>query len=225
MSEFRVQVYGQETFSPREWLRRDVLWASLVTPYKAQFATWLNGTAAQQHNGNVSRQALLNKYDDPEFLSASFFNQGKNIAGMVSSATLFKACLSRTPKIDQLTPPIRLQAAVVDATLSGGRPAVTVSDIKAYGDCERLIRDAHGAEPGQFGVANRFLQASRIMTALAAQESADWVAASVQNQDGSLPSLTIEDGGHPRSGSPRVAMLQPIFHQIITSSAYQELAA
>ncbi len=222
MSDYRVQVSGQEKFDPREWLRRDVLWASLMSPYGRQLGSWLDSTARLQHSGNVSRQTLYATYDDPDMLSAAFFNQGKNIAGMVSSIALFRACMPRMRVKAQITP-IELQAAAVDAALSG-RPSNVVSDTRAYSNCEQLVWDAHRAEPGQFGVAHRFLRASRVMTALAAQESADWIEASMQNEDGSLPVIVIKNGGQPRSGGPRIAMLEPIFHQILGSPAYQELA-
>ena len=53
----RVEVVGQGTLKPREWLRRDVLWASLMSPCSRQIAGWLDGTAVSQHMGYQDRNS------------------------------------------------------------------------------------------------------------------------------------------------------------------------
>ncbi|HXR50460.1 MAG TPA: hypothetical protein VN778_05545 [Verrucomicrobiae bacterium] len=58
MSETRVRVADTGTFTPREWLRREVLWASLMIPYTEQYAGWFNEKELYHHKGNSSRQAL-----------------------------------------------------------------------------------------------------------------------------------------------------------------------
>ncbi len=91
MSGFRVEIIGEQEFNPREWLRRDALWASLMSPYDQQMKGWSTGTQLAQHRGNTNRQAIYGdvSQNDTEAQSMALFNQGKNIAGLVTSAALF----------------------------------------------------------------------------------------------------------------------------------------
>lgn len=221
MSGTRVEVIGSGEFDPREWLRRDVLWASLMSPYSKQMEGWIDGTQKSQHDGNVSRQTLYSQEGDPETQAMAFFNQGKNVAGLVSSVALFQASVAGTRQGSAVTP-IEIQAKAVDLTLEN-RTQVTPpeSEVNVYDRCSRL---AWQASTNEGFVASRSLRkAAQLMTGLAVVEAASWVKASRQS-DG-LPKFEIRNGGHPRSAGPRVEMLQPIFEQILQSETYQSLTA
>jgi len=226
MSLSRVEVAGGIEFSPREWLRREVLWASLIVPYDLQMKAWLSQAAFQQHNGNVSRRDLFNgQGEDPEAQSMAFLNQGKNIASSISSAILFR--IFRTDiDYQTATPPLEIQATAIDKALcalpvNGSTPHL--GDVQAYENCTRIAIQVNQTEPGQFGNRRRLLQAARIMTNLASAETASWIKSSEQNGEGSLLALVVPNGGYSRSAGPRVEMLQPIFHQIVVSEPYQAL--
>jgi hypothetical protein len=235
MSETRIKVKGVDKFDEREWLRREVLWASLMTPYPAQMAGWFNGTQISQHAGNFSRATLYAERElDLESQSWAFFNQGKNIGGILSSAALFRAYPTEG-EIQQLfdTDPavssreLQVQARVIDIAL--GNLAIrsvetTGEDNKIYAECERLAIHAYASQ-SLFARRHRLLRAGKIMSGLATPEVSKWRETASQNEDGSLPILTIPNGGTPRSAGPRVDKLQPIFAEIIASGPYRSLAA
>jgi hypothetical protein len=43
MAEARILVEGEDSFNEREWLRREVLWSSLMLPYDQHFRSWIQG--------------------------------------------------------------------------------------------------------------------------------------------------------------------------------------
>lgn len=218
----RVELVNGDVFNAREWLRRDVLWASLMSPYSRQLAGWLDGTQEQQHNGNVSRQLVYGSAQDVESQSMAFFNQGKNIAGLISSVALFKSCMPRSNDGCAVTP-IEVQAKSIDAVLGSAFDSNTAEGV-VYAECAHLVAEANKSRDGEFGKRQRLLRASKLMTGLATQEAVSWLAQASQNEDSSLPILSIQNGGHPRSAGPRVEMLQPIFETIIASPKYQSLS-
>jgi hypothetical protein len=226
MSEIRVKIIGDGDFNAREWLRRDALWASLMTPYTQQLAGWLDGSAPQkaQHDGNVSRQSLYAEGEDIESQAMAFFNQGKNIAGLISSAVLFRACMERKKEGAYINV-TETQAMLVDRALSLDCDFIgsEISEDDIYAICARHARQATEAQPGQFGKNIRLLRASRAILSLASREAFGWVENSLQNEETTLPVLRIQNGGHPRSAGPRVNKLQPIFHKIVASPQYQSL--
>jgi len=227
MLDSRVEIEGDKPFNPREWLRREVLWASLMTPYSVQARTWQDGTAVVQHQGNVTRQELYASVPDAEAQALAFFNHGKNIGGIISSATLFRAGLDRTG-IGAHVNIYEQQASVIDSVL-GRQPAdfipEVLNDDDSYNQCEKLAESIY-AEGQNPHIRNKLLlQASNIMSALACREAQAWVGSSLQNTEGTLPNLTIHDGGYPRSGGLRVEKLQPIFHKIDESAGYQEFSS
>ncbi len=61
------------------------------------------------------------------------------------------------------------------------------------------------------------------MAHLAAHETKAWLENASQNQDETLPTLTIHNGAHPRSAGPRVDALIPVFQATVASPAYTEL--
>ena len=83
MSESRIVVQGETQFNPREWLRRELLWASLMAPYGQQLNDWLevDGNRFDQHMGNVSRQHIYSQETDSESQAIAFFNGAKVIGG------------------------------------------------------------------------------------------------------------------------------------------------
>jgi hypothetical protein len=224
MAGNRIAVEGEKGFVPREWLRREVLWASLMSPYPQQMQGWLDGRAADQHAGNVSRQEIYAAEDDPQAQALAFFNRGKKIGGIISSAVLFKA--ASMYYIDR--PPmelLELQAGGVDKVL--GRTAVRGSmyslDEEAYQACKRLIAQSQTARAVER--RRNYLNASRIMARLASAETAIWLAEAEQSEDNSLPVLSIPDGGHPRSAGARVDRLQVEFLSIVDSEEFIALSS
>jgi hypothetical protein len=220
----RVEVKDVGEFNPREWLRRELLWASLMTPYSQQLDSWVSGTQLSQHSGNVSRRDVYNGHQDPESQSLGFFNQGKNIAGLVSSIVLFNVLMHR-PQEGASVDILGLQAKAIDkvlARVTSGQFDTVLAEPEIYKECQRLVRLAI-EDDTHFSTNARLLRASKIMTGLACQETRDWLAASRQDLETTLPQLTIPDGGHPRSGGDRVDMLQPIFHGFVESEQFRAL--
>lgn len=225
MSEVRIRVIGQEHFEAREWLRKDVLWASLMTPYSRQMHGWLDGTAYAQHSGNVTRQSVYAAEDDAEMQSLAFFNQGKNIAGLVSSLALFKSC-SYKSELDKRSRMLETQAESVDRVLGDitivpSLAEIPEEDIFKY--CTELVESASVLPRGQFAANQMLVRASDAIAGIASSEASSWLDASLQDEEESLPVLTIHDGGHARSAGKRVNMLQPIFHRIVASPRYRVL--
>lgn len=220
MSATRVEVIDYGAFEPREWLRRDVLWASLMSPYSQQMQGWLDGTQKAQHDGNVSRQNLYAQDVDAEVQAMAFFNQGKNVAGLISSIALFQVSVAGSRQGAVVTP-VEIQAKAVDLVLGGeATPDRASSESEVYARCSRL---AIQASIGEGIIASRSLRkASQLMTDLAVAEASSWIEVSQESEN--LPQLTINDGGHPRSAGPRVEMLQPFFRQILASEAYRSIA-
>jgi hypothetical protein len=233
MTESRIKVNNEEKFDEREWLRREVLWASLMTPYGAQMAGWFNGTQINQHMGNFSRTTLYaENMHDLELQSRLFFNQGKNIGGIISSATLFRVNPTESDlKLlyeDGQLPTLKIleiQAKNVDIVL--GNVAVKCIDIPgndkdAYSECERISVRAYKLQ-NPFAQKRLLLRAGKIMSGLARKEAAKWREMAVQNEQHPLPMITIPDGGTPRSAGPRVEKLQPIFDDIVKSEQFRKL--
>ncbi|HTB49328.1 MAG TPA: hypothetical protein VK712_04575 [Verrucomicrobiae bacterium] len=232
MSPSRVEVVGGIEFSPREWLRREVLWASLITPYHQQMHNWLTGAAFYQYSGNGTREGMFedllgSQSEDIEAQARVFFNEGKKATSIISSAVLFRIF---KPNVDYRVepPPLEVQAAAIDKVLNA-IPADSlpsqVDDVQAYKECTRLAIRLNQARPGQFGNRRMVLNAARIMTELATAGTASWIASSRQNEERSLPLLVIPNGGDSRSSGPNVEMFQPVLHRIVASEAYQALRA
>lgn len=216
----RVEITNGSPFDAREWLRKEVLWASLMTPYGRQLTGWRDDTAIQQHHGNVSRQKLYGLSEDVELQSLAFFNQGKNVAGLISSVALFKVCTVGTGEGGYVNP-LDVQAQSVDKVLTlATQTGITRPDEQeAYLQCSNLVK-ASFANPTEFSKRKRLLRASNILASVAAIEARGWLDDARQIEGEKLPKLTINDGGHPRSVGPRVEMLQPIFEKIVASEAY-----
>ncbi len=227
MAENRVEVIGYGEFDPREWLRREVLWASIMAPYSYQMESWLNNTRKALHDGNVSRKEFYDVEGDVELQSLSFFNHGKTIAGPLTSAALFKASMDQPSGFVDI---LDVQAKSVDKVLSriSVRPTTTelsISANEAFSRCSDLTQLAATKAPANFLREHNLLRAASIMSILATSETRAWTQNSMQNNEGSLPTLVIENGGFPRSAGPKVERLQPIFHQIIESESYLALTA
>ncbi len=225
MNPSRVEVIGASEFNPREWLRRGVLWASIVAPYGRQLDTWIYGTAYAQHAGNVSRQHLFVSENDLEIQSLAFFNQGKNISGLISSAVLFRSLASGTYQADPENL-LAVQARYIDKAL--GNLSIRFGSVEneeiAFYDCTRLVKSALFGSPDRFGRKHKLVRASKIMLVLANREINSWLENSQQNWENSLPTLTIQNGGHPRSGGSRVGELQTVFDGIVSSQTFNNLA-
>lgn len=224
MSKCRVSV-GGEMFIPREWLRREVLWASLMTPYSDQLSGWLNETQIYQHAGNITRQNVYNTEGDSKKLSLSFFNQGKNVGGLITSIALFKSMMNKTGEGAAINL-LEVQAVSIDRVLDMvGLPTDDRPDEKeTYRECAQIMSEVLKASGEDRFRNRRLLYVKRSMAGLAVAECSSWLDASLQNSEGTLPELTINNGGHPRSGGHRVDKLQPIFHKIIASKPYQKLS-
>jgi len=229
MSQSRVRVNASNEFNPREWLRREVLWASLMTPYNRQLATWIEGTALPQHLGNSTRQKIYGEEPDAEAQSLAFFNQGKSLAGLISSVALFDACLDRTGYGAHVNI-LGVQARSVDKVLERAAnqfSRLTYSDeeeAEIFAESSALAKTALQFEYSHPARNEAFFKAGIMMVWLASSEAASWIDNSKQNPESSLPTLLIEDGGTPRSGGDRVNKLQPIFKKLIDSNVYTDFA-
>jgi hypothetical protein len=232
MSETRVRIEGGGEFNEREWLRREVLWASLMAPYPSQMNGWLNGLETAHHLGNSSRKRLYAEYDNDErSQSKAFFNQGKVISGIISSAALFRLNPSnedlQTIYLDGTEPSqevLGMQARNVDIAI--GKLAVRTippiqGDLEAFRESERLAKRAY--DLSDFARKRLLLRAGKIMSGLAISEVTAWREMAIQDDEESLPTLTVPNGATPRSAGPRVEKLQPIFHEIVQSEQFQKL--
>jgi hypothetical protein len=230
MYSSRVEVVGYGKFDAREWLRQDVLWASFMSPYAQQMGDFLkdNGyPALQQHNGNVGRRDTYSKESDVTAQSLSFFHQGKNVAGLISSAVMLRAFMHGLEEGRMGAHPERalgIQAKCIDIALGSlvKRLPDVVPDDEAYQICSKQAQAAQSSKYS-FGNKSRLLRASNMMCALAQKEATQWIEDSRQNDEQSLPALTINPGGSPRSAGPRVDALQPVFQRTLGSRSYKSL--
>lgn len=224
-ADYRIKVVGGKDFEPREWLRREVLWASLMTPYNQQLDVFIKGTAFDQHMGNKTRQDLFALDEDPESQSLAFFNQGKNVAGLISFAALFDACLDRTGNGAHVNIP-GVQARSVDKVLARQSdlhkgPYSPDEEFEIFDESGLLVNHAVRTERGSEERNESIFRAGSMMTWLASAEAGLWLESSLQSIEGSLPELVIDDGGTPRSSGTRVDKLQPILHKILESANYR----
>jgi hypothetical protein len=212
----RVQVIDKGELVPREWLRKEVLWASLMMPYEQQYQIWMSGRALDQYEGNANRQEVYDGFDDPESQALGFFNHGKKITSSISSAVLFKVISIDFIELPQ-TDLLELQASIIDKVL--GRVALKeTADMnyeEVYEICTQLIQTAENDKNKEL-----LASAQRRMLRLSSLETRDWLERAEQNDEGTLPVLQIPDGGTPRSAGARVEKLQPVFSQIISSRKY-----
>jgi hypothetical protein len=227
MTEARIQVEGEDSFDEREWLRREVLWSSLMLPYEEHFKSWIQGLEYAYYETNISRQDLFNAENYIHAKSLGFFNEGKKVATILSSAALFRTVMLEYPgrdgeEISDHT--LKMQARSVD--IAAGKSQVKSleleDDTSAFAESERMATLAIDSE-SSFARNYRLLRAAKVMTGLAINEMAKWREMSVQNEEGNLAILTIPNGGTPRSAGPRVKKLQPVFHEIVSSERFQKL--
>jgi hypothetical protein len=212
----RVRIETGEPFEAREWLRREVLWASLMTPYDEQLQGWVSTTNTQfsQHQGNASRRDVYGGSENIELLSQAFFQQGKTAAGLLSSVIMFKTFVKLpNPTLDILG----LQAESVDSTLELDKSDfVSTEDTEnVYRQCARLAVKASRSKLKK----GAYLKASRLMLGIAGREAQAWAETSIDNSSGRI--LTIPNGGHPRSAGNRVDVRQLFFNTVLESDAYR----
>jgi hypothetical protein len=224
--ETRVTLEDGSPFDEREWLRREVLWGSLIVPYPEQMGYFLSGAESAHFSANASRADLYTTYtDDVETQAKAFLNTGKKLAGVLSGAALFRTTMRETlgedgEPVTERT--LTAQALSVDIAL-GRRSvpsAMPASEAEAFTSGQRLATAVENASPQTYAHRHFCLRAAKIMTGLAIQELPSWRALAEQDATQSLPALVVVDGGTPRSGGPRVDRLQPIFHEILESEAY-----
>jgi hypothetical protein len=235
MAETRIKVADEKEFDERECLRREVLWSSLVIPYEDLMESWDKGIEYHYYDSNESRAGVYEKNSEsPEDQANVFFNRGKKIATVIASAVLFRA-RSKEIELPQLYDStgvpthdnLSLQARNVDMvlgkiTIRNLAEPLKSSDEDAYSSTEHVYQLANRSE-NPFAKRRLFLRAGKIMSRLAIKEVGTWRKTAVQNSEGSLPALTIQNGGHPRSAGPRVEMLQPVFHEIVQSDEFKSL--
>jgi hypothetical protein len=226
----RIEVIGESEFNPREWLRRDVLWASIVTPYPRQLAGWLDGESAQkQHSNNVSRIEQFASYTGNEMAAEAFRHRGKNIAGMISSIALFQTLICQRGTL--ATTNLRVQARSVDHVLNRFRRGsfdTSFNDEAVYAECVNQVRLTAGLDPSdeiqQFGYNKRFRTATKYLTGLVCQEVGLWLAEAEQNDKRTKPVLVVENGGVTRGSGPSMERLGQQLAQTEATAEYQDLA-
>lgn len=228
MSDYRISVAGENQFNPYEWLRRDVLWASLVTPYDKQLAGWLDEdlTQREHHVENINNQAAHETAGDPDLEAQAFFHQGKSVAGVISSIALIETLKAPT-KYTGFVDPLECQARSVKRVL---RAAETPADTRhtpslkiTYDKSARFIRQANNLSGATYARNIRLDKAARLMIRYAAHSTRAWLAAAAQSETGDLPVLIIPNGGESRSSGPHVELLLPTFNKTVQSPAYQAL--
>jgi hypothetical protein len=223
----RVELVDGSEFDPREWLRRDVLWASLITPYQDQINTFLLDTARYQHDGNVNRIKTNANFSESDTATQaeSFFHEGKNVAGLISTVALLNVCRLRVNH-NSLSEIIEIQASSIDKVL---RLANSVeldeskTEEKAFGECERALT-IFARSPSLYGHSRRLIGAGKSMIGFAGIEASRWMSNSLQNEGGTLPVLHVQDGGTSRGSGPNVDMLQSILHSLPESELYANLS-
>jgi hypothetical protein len=227
MSETRIQVEGEDSFNEREWLRREVLWSSLMLPYDQHFRSWIQGLEHDYYSSNVSRQAVFNGENYSQAQALGYFNEGKKIATLLSSAALFRTVIHEEPGKDGATisdTSLKMQARSVDIAVGKSQvKSIELQDEKSvFAESERMAMLAIGSE-SSFARNHRLLRAAKVMTGLAINEMTKWREMPVQNHGATLAELIIPNGGTPRSRGPRVEKLQPVFHEIVNSDRFQKL--
>lgn len=221
----RIELTDGSPFDEREWLRRELLWASLMTPYSQQMNGFVSGAEIAHHFGNASRADLYATYtDDAEAQSKAFLNMGKKLAGILSGAALFRTTMYESPRSDNEPVTRRtLQAQCLSIDIALGVRAIssiepdTETDAFLSGQC---LAAAANTSRGAYARRHYCLRAAKIMTGLAVQELPRWRKLAEQDEAQSLPTLLVADGGTPRSAGPRVKALQPIFQEIVGSSEF-----
>jgi hypothetical protein len=225
--ETRVTLEDGSPFDEREWLRREVLWGSLIVPYREQMGYFLSGAESAHFSGNASRADLYATYaDDAEAQAKAFLNTGKKLAGVLSGAALFRTTMRETLREDGEPVTERtLTAQALSVDIALGRRSVSsvmpASEAEAFTSGQRLATAVENASPQSYAHRHFCLRAAKIMTGFAVQELPGWRALAAQNEEQSLPALVVNGGGTPRSSGPRVDALQPVFHEILASDEYQ----
>jgi Arc/MetJ-type ribon-helix-helix transcriptional regulator len=228
LGDYRIKEADGQKFSPREWLRREVLWGSLIAPDFVQLKGWLNDSEGHYLSDNFSRREKYSSIPSDKAQALAFFNHGKVIGALLSSACMLKSLVSVAPRQDDepISPEtMNLQTSAIDTALSSKRVAQKgryFSYSSAYREARRLLLQAESNSDGILR-GRRLRAASKLMLVIAQEEIDSWLDAAEQNTDNDLPELVIPKGGHPRSVGPRVEMLQPLFEQIVQSVNYQAL--
>jgi hypothetical protein len=227
MTETRIRVEGEDGFNEREWLRREVLWSSLMLPYDQHLHSWIQGLEHDYYSSNVSRQAVFNRENYSQAQSLGYFNEGKKIATLLSSAALFRTVMLEEPGKDGIEisdTALKMQARSVDIAVGKSQvKSIELQDEKSvFEESERMAVLAIGSE-SSFARKHRLLRAAKVMTGLAINELAKWREMSVQNYNSTLAELIIPNGGTSRSSGPRSEKLQPVFHEIVNSERFQKL--
>lgn len=221
MSKARVEVTDYGVLDHREWLRREVLWGSLMTPYDEQFNNWINveSAAYAQHAGNASRK---DTYTNEQEFSEAYFQHGKTAAGLLTSVCMFRLLAKSNVRTQDL---LRLQTIVIDDAITADvkHDYDEQDKITIYERCTTL---AKASVDGKDRLAKQKLRhAGRLIMGIAAAETQAWISDGMQNADNTLPRLVIPNGGHPRSAGNRVDFRQTLFSAIVGSDNYHALAA
>lgn len=218
-----IEVVGEKEFDQREWLRREVLWGSLVAPYDLQLDGWRKDIEHSYFSGNVGRKDVYGKLRDDEGQSLSAFNHGKSVATLLSSVALFKTCM-RGLLDESPNKLLELQAECIDTVLDKNQQRINYAsdENETFQRCTWLVKRADHLESAVgLGYKHCYLRASRLMAGLAVRELESWNRLLEENKD---YTLTLPDGGSPRSVGPKVEELQPIFHSLVESAEFKSLS-
>jgi hypothetical protein len=227
MKEARIQVEGEDSFDEREWLRREVLWSSLMLPYEEHYKSWIQGLEYDYYYSNISRQNVFSGENYTQAQALAYFHEGKKIATILSSAALFRTVMYEEPGNDGeeiSDKALKMQAKSVDIAVEKSQVgSIELKDDKSvFTESERMASLANESE-SKYPRMHRLLRAAKIMTGLAISEISKWRETAAQNEEGTLPTLIIPNGGTPRSAGQRVEKLQPVFHEIVCSERFQKL--
>jgi hypothetical protein len=224
MFERHVEIVGEQPFVAREWLRRELLWGSLMVPYATRFSGWRNGATVAKIQGDSSRaQLYAQDLVSCESQSLAFFNQGKYLSGLVASSLLCKLVRSEQPPAEGepiSAKVIQLQAATIDKVLKNTSRNEQSLVSEVLESSATLITSAENIPATDYVSRHSLLTAGKQLLRLAQAEAHDWL-----NGEQHFPVLTIADGGTARSAGPRVEMLTPIFHEILASADYQAMSS
>jgi hypothetical protein len=230
-AETRAMLEDGSPFNEREWLRREVLWGSLMVPYRDQMNLFMNGGENAHYQDNASRVDIYAEdTNDQDLQAMAFLNAGKQLAGLLSGAALFRTSMFEQPREDgePITErALTAQARSIDIAL-GLRNISSIipeTEKEAFLSSKRLATAAMFSESQSHAQRHFCLRAAKIMTGFAVQVAPTWQAYTQQDAEHSLPTLVVANGGTPRSVGPRKDALQPIFHEILASAEYQAVGA
>jgi hypothetical protein len=215
MSQAEILVDGGP-INYHHWLRREVLWASLVTTYEAQLQGWtsVGEDALSQHQGNASRMDIYKREAEP---AQAFYQQGKVVGGLLSSVCTFRVFSQPDVRLIDI---FGLQADTVSEALDT-KPKVPVWNRGMIGDlystCSMLARVSIKSKPYEHDLLQ---DASDKIIDYAKSEALLWIEMADELEATSKADVHVNNGGVPRSVGDGIDVRQALLKAIAGSDAF-----